>query len=290
MTWIVGIDEAGYGPNLGPFVMTAVACRVPERLAGADFWKLLRRAVRRVSEPDDGRLLVEDSKLVYSTTRGLHDLEKSVLAFLSPSPGEALLLCRLLDRVCPDSHRDLRIESWYTGTTSLPVQAETPFLLEAARRLTQSNGNHQLHWGLIRSVVWCPPRFNQLLDRWGTKSAVLGQALAAMLQNALPDGMIIAHEEGNARSVYSVLGLERTVRLTFQPRAEADYFPVALASMISKYLRELLMLEFNHFWQTQVPGLKPTAGYPGDAARFFQAIRPAVKRLRIDADAVWRRK
>ena len=59
------------GPNLGPFVMTSVACRVPERLAAADLWKVLRSAVRRYPSSDDGRLLVEDSKLVYSTTRGL---------------------------------------------------------------------------------------------------------------------------------------------------------------------------------------------------------------------------
>jgi hypothetical protein len=60
--------------------------------------------------------------------------------------------------------------------------------------------------------------------------------------------------------------------------------------MASKYLRELLMLEFNRFWQEHVPGLKPTAGYPGDAARFLGAIRPAAERLGIAETALWRRK
>jgi hypothetical protein len=58
--------------------------------------------------------------------------------------------------------------------------------------------------------------------------------------------------------------------------------------MASKYLREVLMREFNHFWQEQVPGLKATAGYPGDAARFFDEIRPAAQRLGIAEAAVWR--
>ena len=82
MPWMVGIDEAGYGPNLGPLVMTAVACRVPEKLAGANLWQVLRGAVRRRKEENDGRLLIEDSKVVYSTTRGLLDLETGVLATL----------------------------------------------------------------------------------------------------------------------------------------------------------------------------------------------------------------
>jgi hypothetical protein len=60
--------------------------------------------------------------------------------------------------------------------------------------------------------------------------------------------------------------------------------------MASKYLRELLMLEFNRFWQTHVPGLKPTAGYPGDSARFLAEVRDAAARLGISEAALWRRK
>ena len=80
------------------------------------------------------------------------------------------------------------------------------------------------------------------------------------------------------------------MRLTFQPRAESAHFCTALASMVSKYVRERLMEEFNRFWLERTPGLKPTAGYPGDARRFFDAIRPTAERLGIAETALWRRK
>ncbi len=60
--------------------------------------------------------------------------------------------------------------------------------------------------------------------------------------------------------------------------------------MVSKYLREVLMREFNQFWQSHIPGLKPTAGYPGDAARFFNAIHPTAVQLGIAEAALWRKK
>ena len=44
--------------------------------------------------------------------------------------------------------------------------------------------------------------------------------------------------------------------------------------MISKYLRELFMAEFNDFWQKEVPGVVPTAGVPwrlGQILRGHQA-------------------
>src|SRR5271170_1850989 len=80
MPWHIGVDEAGYGPNLGPFVMTAVACRLPEDLLDANLWQALRSTVRRRRHKPDGRLLIDDSKLVYTSPEGLGGLEAAALA------------------------------------------------------------------------------------------------------------------------------------------------------------------------------------------------------------------
>jgi hypothetical protein len=321
MPWVVGIDEAGYGPNLGPFVMTAVACRVPFDLADTDLWRLLRKAVRRSPDADDGRLLVEDSKLIYSTASGLGPLEKSVAATLSPCrSGHPLSLAEYIEWACPACHDDLRAEPWYSGATLLPLAIQPGEFGPAAERFDQACQQKQIVWGMARSVVICPGRFNQILDRWDSKGVVLGEGLAellhasrgledkedplwffidkhggrnnyaAVLQNALPEGMVVAEKEGRECSAYRVVGLDREVRLTFKPRADAAHFCVALASMFSKYLREVLMHEFNGFWQERVPGLKPTAGYPGDAARFFEQIRATALQLGIAESSLWRRK
>jgi hypothetical protein len=158
------------------------------------------------------------------------------------------------------------------------------------------------------------------VDRWQTKGAVLAEGLArllqrcraaappdeelhffidkhggrntyaAMLQHAIPDGFVAAQHESNLRSTYIVHGTTQRLHFTFQPRADGEHLCVAYASMVSKYIRELSMGEFNDFWQREVPGLKPTAGYPVDAVRYFAAIRPAMERLGIGESIVWRKK
>ena len=66
------------------------------------------------------------------------------------------------------------------------------------------------------------------------------------------------------------------------------HLPVALASMTAKYLRELAMLAFNAWWCERVPGLRPTAGYPGDARRFKEDIAQKQRRLKIEDAMLWR--
>jgi ribonuclease HIII len=69
------------------------------------------------------------------------------------------------------------------------------------------------------------------------------------------------------------------VRLIFCEKAEGLCLSVAVASMLSKYLRELLMHRFNAYWRQHLPDLAPTAGYYTDGERFLRDI--AAKRSEL---------
>jgi ribonuclease HII len=318
MPWHIGIDEAGYGPNLGPFVMTVVGCRVDSDRFETCLWDLLKGSVRRADDEADHRLVVADSKQVYSPARGWEALERTVLCahaggFLKPAGKLLNLVEHLADTELPG----LGAEAWFTGETLLPTAVSADELamgMDGWRSASEVGG---VSWVVCRSAIVAAPRFNDMVERWDSKAAVLGLSMtqllrsclqatspepmrividkhggrnqySALLQHAFDDAMVLAQEEGAARSVYRVEGLDRTVRVTFMPKADVAHFTVALASMISKYLRELLMREFNRFWLTHVPGLPPTAGYPLDADRYYTAIRPAMAKLGIAERQVWR--
>ncbi len=320
MAWRIGIDEAGYGPNLGPLVMTAVSCRLPDDLAEADLWQTLTDGVRRERKANDRRLLVNDSKLVYSASRGLAELESTVLGFLSAGVGRSFQSAdEILSHLCPIDRAELAKELWFHGQTSLPMACHHAHIEPAAETLRQSCSARQLMWGPVRAVVVCPSRFNDLVERWDSKAAVLAIAMAdllrrhlgendeeplfvvvdkhggrnrysALIQEAVGEGMTLAREESAARSIYDVTGLAHPMRVTFMPRADAGDMCVALASMVSKYLREMLMAEFNDFWRKHVPNLAPTAGYPVDAIRFFADIEPVRRRLKVADRQMWRQR
>src|ERR1700722_9582678 len=180
MAWVLGVDEAGYGPNLGPFVMSAVACRTPDALTRSCLWKALHLAVRRGGK-NDGRLLVDDSKAIYSAGKGLAGLECGLFTLLGPSA----TLDELLKRLCPDDHREVATEVWYTGTTALPADSDLADLELLRERFSRACSSADVTCWVVASTVVCPARFNALVDLTGSKGSVLAHAFIRLLQRGL---------------------------------------------------------------------------------------------------------
>jgi hypothetical protein len=313
--WRVGLDEAGYGPNLGPLVLASTACRVAAD-APRCLWSHLPAAVRKKEHPDDGRLLIDDSKKVYHGKDGFARLETGVLSVLPAARGLALsdylTACAL-----GTSADDLADEPWFDATQALPSVVPGDTL--TAVRAALADASAAVAWGPVRTVVIPAARFNCLLDEWQVKSGVLATGVIALLRatldlpgpgaieiaidklggrhfytplihEAFPDGWARVIREGPDLCEYVVYGLAREIRLRFEPKADGAHLNVALASMAAKYLREVCMAQFNRYWTGRVPGLKPTAGYPVDATRFFAAIRDTLIADGTADRLVWRAK
>jgi ribonuclease HII len=87
-------------------------------------------------------------------------------------------------------------------------------------------------------------------------------------------------EETKARARYRVEGLGE---LTFEVDADASSLPVALASMVGKYLRELWMARQNAFYRGHEPTLPSVSGYHDPVtARLVDATRVLRVELGID--------
>lgn len=79
----------------------------------------------------------------------------------------------------------------------------------------------------------------------------------------------------------------RRVYFRFTVDGEQRY-PVAAASLASKYARELGMHCVNTYWQRLVPDLKASAGYPVDAARMLAELQAAIQPSPVPITELWR--
>jgi ribonuclease HII len=318
MPWLIGIDEAGYGPNLGPLVQTAVGFRVPSE--PCDLWEVLNAAVRKSGDSADPRIAIDDSKKIHGPGVKFQSLEAGVLATTGArSDSWPATLGAYLEQIAQHSLPEVRDERGFSFNDALPVAADAQTIIASSDRFHSARESAGVSPVWVCSHITPAALFNDRLDRSDNKAEVLSVGLcwlirtahesasgdepigfaidrqggriyySALLQSACSEGWIDVLEESEARCRYRTRG-RREVRWSFEVEADSRHFCVALASMVSKYVREVLMRQFNRFWQQHVPGLKPTAGYPTDAGRFFEEIRPSMKRLGIAERTVWRRK
>lgn len=301
-----GIDEAGYGPNLGPLVMTCVVADFPG-LDRPDLWRILAQTIDRAGG-NPACLWVDDSKRLFAAGRGFARLEQTALAAITAATGRSLDaddLQALFEAAGAGGIAEVELDRWL-DPNDVPAQAQTSGLTPAARPLVHPS----FRIVDVRAVVIGPALFNRWLAETGNKARVHFRAFRSLIEplwqssadhpvsvlgdkhggrdfyyelllEALGDAWIDRGEEGPRRSAYTARSTQRRMQLVVQPKADTSDGLVALASIVSKYLRERWMQVFNAHWQRRVPGLRPTAGYPVDAVRF----RRDLERQNTGADA-----
>ena len=136
---------------------------------------------------------------------------------------------------------------------------------------------------------------DRLLKTYGDRGLVIvcdrqggREHYGQLLRLMFPDWALEIEREADGYSEYKLHRNTDCVRLIFREKAEADCMSVALASMLSKYLREAMMRRFNAFWLAHLPGVLPTAGYFSDGTRFLADIDRKRRELGIMDDQIVR--
>ena len=305
--YILGTDEAGYGPNLGPIVICCVAWEMTTGNAkGAQsvnepLAELERRLGPIVAdkpsqwEKNGKLLLIGDSKKLYQSGK-LQVLANAVLKAIHLTGQKPEHLSEFLSQ----------------------IDYENPRL--STERVKESLDPLGISLRDIKAEMIFPRDFNQKLEQQGNKSTLLTETTLSLIKNTIQslsensdvtilcdkhggrnryadmlyqffpsDGWVETLTEGAAQSIYRLNSLGHRIEFRFQAKADR-HIPAALASMTAKLLREMAMLEFNQFWQQHLPNLQPTAGYPVDALRFFGQIEEIRQKLRIPKKDIWREK
>jgi len=273
---ILGTDEAGYGPNLGPLAVALTA------------WEADAGDISFLFEPlTKAGIHLGDSKKLYHT-RSIAALEAGLLA----------TQLSLNKNVSPIAN-DKKIIEQLAATFTVILQQYRVRLFDM----------------YCRSIE--PKEFNQLLNRFDSKGALLSDVTLRLIVGQLDkllngnDVLILCDKHGGRNyyldllteffpgefiqvvrqsresSIYRLKTSVRRLEFRFLAKGES-HLPIALASMFAKYQRELAMIEFNDFWRTHIPDILPTAGYPEDAKRFKKQVADVQRQLGIADDTFWR--
>ena len=325
---IIGADEAGYGPNLGPLLIVATAWEIPEEM-GTDAFSAAIQPVFRMKPWLLGcdHIPLGDSKQLFQPSSGLASIEAGLLTMLLQIDAPRTLICptNLQDfrqfviwQKQPQTNQSKRdtIAPWYEQLEKWPVPSVVPpteilRLAELARTALQSNSIQLL---AVRAAIVSESEFNESVSLSGSKGQLLSATTLELVSSFCidePRSVEVFCDRQGGRKNYLPILLDAlpnewfaellqsktcvSYRNTRSPRRDfhftvgGDSFgPTALASMLAKYLRERLMQSFNAFWQLQLPNLRPTAGYPLDAKRFREAIESTALALQLPERVWWR--
>lgn len=295
----IGVDENGLGARLGPLVVTGVLAEVDGRGTRV-LSRKLPKAIR--ADLDDSKRLIShaDSRLGEGWARALCPSSAATPTALL----ESLLLegHTALQSPCP-SH--VTTQCWGVDGESFQADDALCQRLTHHRRALEERGVRVL---AVRSSVVCTKRLNQarargvnrfVSDLHAMERLVVELSHAAAAEVHAVCGKVGGiHEygkffgplggrlhavlgEGAARSSYRFPGLGE---LHFVRDADAADPLVMLASLVGKYVRELLMARIVRFYPSREEDAPPSGYHDPVSAAFVKRTRRHRQQGRVPDD------
>jgi len=197
---VLGIDEAGYGPNIGPLVIGCSAWIIKEhRTSPSDRRPAAESLLERLSPVFQAKsdkasfthIPLGDSKALYSSGDSLDSLAIGVRFWMNSLADPIKSFHDFLSAVSPNCIAQLDKIPWYKRqTTSRPSieffqelsESISSSLLENANRTCEAQGVQLL--GIAATVI-DEGRFNRDVEKYGNKASLLSQASLRLAESCL---------------------------------------------------------------------------------------------------------
>jgi hypothetical protein len=238
MAWMIGIDEAGYGPNLGPLAVAASAWWVEDeersevggqgsgieakaeggrRKADSNssnvavlaavgrqrstencLYRRLKKIVSRTAS--DRKLAIADSKQLYKPGSGLRQLERGVLVGLrSVANGSGTLTANWRSLI---HHHAPELACYCDYDCDVPIDSTHDEVEKLGTRFQTTCEDSGVKLVDLRVRLVYPQEFNDLTNHFGTKGAALSHVSVGLVRQVMDD---IANNSPHLRGGLSVV-------------------------------------------------------------------------------------
>jgi len=311
---VVGIDENGLGPRLGPLVVTMVVASTSDE--GRARAEARPKGAMRARLGDSKKLVAfGDTALGEAWARAIArrmGLREAQVA----TPDELVNALSLDSRdalraPCPEHHGAQCWDTRDEALVSTPEQAKLVAKVEKDLAKLEELG---VHIERATCVVTCARRLNDGVDRGLTRFHMDLHAMERLMLDAreragrdivatcgkvggfnsysaafgpMSGRLHAVAMEGRARSEYHMPGVGQ---LAFVRDADAKHLLVCMASLVGKWVRDLLMARIVRYHRAEHPDAPDASGYHDPVTtRFISATRLSRKKRGLPDECFERR-